>query len=139
VAERVGRGLPFEGSPVVARARRLPAAVWFVLLVALGLLAAVVVAVVGHTNNPLDAEVRNFQVDSPARITVSYQVTKSPLSTSRCQLQAVDVDHDVVGTSDDTVGPTQHNQKTTIRSVTITTSQPAVSAQMGSCSLLHTS
>lgn len=139
MAERIGRGLPFEHSSAVARARRLPAAVWFVLLVAVALLAAVVVAILGHTSNPLDAEVRNFQVESATRITVSYEVTKSTLSTSRCALQAVDVDHDVVGTSYDVVGPTDHNQKTTIRSVSIVTTSPAVSAQLGTCSLLHTS
>ncbi len=139
MAERVGRGLPFEGSPMLARARRLPASLWFVILVVLALVVAVIVAIVAHTSNPLDAEVRNFSVTSPTATSVTYQVTKSPLSTSRCQVQAVDVDHDVVGTTDDVIGPTDHNQRTTVKTVTVKTTTIAVSAQLGTCSLLHTS
>jgi hypothetical protein len=139
VAERVGRGLPFEGSATLARARRLPAYLWFVVLVVLALLVAVGVAIVGHTNHPLDAEVRNFTVTDATATSVTYQVTKSPLSTSRCQVQAVDVDHDIVGTTNDVIGPTDHNQRTTVKTVTVRTSAIAVSAQIGTCSLLHTS
>jgi hypothetical protein len=140
VAERVGPRLPGEGSALVARARALPAAAWVVLLVALGVVAAVVVAVVGHNSNRLDYEVDgSFVGGNPKAFTLDYEVTKSPLATAQCVLQAEDADHSVVGQLTDTVGPTDHNQRRTVRTVTIHTTDQAVTAEIASCHLVHTS
>jgi uncharacterized membrane protein YqiK len=132
VAERVGRGLPGEHSALLARARQLPAAVWFVILVVAALLVAVGVSIVFHNSNPIVS-------DNPKAFVVTYQVTKSTLSTSRCEIQAEDQYMTVVGTVYDVVGPTGKNQRTTVRTLTIPTTDQAVSASVISCHLLHTS
>jgi hypothetical protein len=140
VAERVGRGLPGEHSALLARARQLPAAVWFVILVVAALLVAVGVSIVFHNSNPIDAEMHGgFVSDNPKAFVVTYQVTKSTLSTSRCEIQAEDQYMTVVGTVYDVVGPTGKNQRTTVRTLTIPTTDQAVSASVISCHLLHTS
>ncbi len=140
MAERVGRGLPGEHSAALARARQLPAAVWFVLLVAAALVVAVVVAIVFHQSHPLEAEIEGgFVGGDPRAFTFSYEVTKSTLSTSACELQAQDEDHSVVGDVTDTVGPTPHNQTRTVRRVTIPTTGQAVTAVIVGCHTVHTS
>lgn len=136
MAERVGRRLP--GGSLVARARELPGAVWLVLLVAGAVVAAVVVAVVGHSSNPLTANiVGGFRSDDPHAFTFSYTVTKNPLATSECEIEVQDGSHEKVGSVVDTVGPTPNNVRTTRKQLVVPTRDQGVTAIIDRCHLLH--
>lgn len=137
MAERVGRTLP--GGTLLARAAKLPSAVWVVLLVAAAVLVGIVVAIVGHNSNPLTANVLGgFKADNPHAFTVSYQVTKNPQATSECDIEVQDEYHDTVGSVIDTIGPTANNVKTTTKQLVIKTTGQGVTAIIDRCHLLHT-
>ncbi|HEX7353764.1 MAG TPA: DUF4307 domain-containing protein [Mycobacteriales bacterium] len=136
MAERVGRTLP--GEELAARAKHVPAAVWLVLLVAAGIVAAIVVSVVGHSSNDVTATVLGgFRADNPRAFTVSYEVTKNPRSTSECEIEVQDENHDKVGSVIDTIGPTANNVTTTRKQLVIPTSGQGVTAIIDRCHLLH--
>ncbi|MGH3745740.1 MAG: DUF4307 domain-containing protein [Mycobacteriales bacterium] len=136
MAERVGRSL---GGALAQRAARVPGAVWVLLLVVAAVVVGIVVAIVGHTSNPLSAHVLGgFTADDPRAFTVSYEVTKNPQSTSECDIEVQDENHDKVGEVIDRVGPTANNVKTTRKQLVIPTSGQGVTAVIDRCHLLHT-
>ncbi len=134
MAERVGRGA--LGQSLAVRARRLPPAVWFVLLVAAALVVAVVVAVVGHKSDPLSATVSGVDVQNdPSHFTFTYEVTKNPLSTADCIFQIQDEDHDIITRATEVAPPNNSNQHTLDHTVTVDTSRQGVTAIVQSCQL----
>ncbi|HEY5334901.1 MAG TPA: DUF4307 domain-containing protein [Mycobacteriales bacterium] len=136
MAERVGRTLP--GGALLARAQKLSGAVWIVLLVAGALVVGIVVAIVGHNSNPLNATVLGgFTADNPHAFTVSYEVTKHPLATSECDIEVQDENHNKVGEVIDTIGPTANNATSTTKRLVIPTTGQGVTAIIDRCHLLH--
>jgi hypothetical protein len=135
VAERVDQ----RGALIKAQLGRVPAPAWFGLLIAGGVLVAALVQLVGTGGG---SKVSSELVSLPAgastsSLPVRYQVSTPTHTAVRCEVDAVGSDHAVVGTVMDTVPARADDSHTTVRTIVVSTTKRAVSADVGSCTVVR--
>jgi hypothetical protein len=137
VAERVDQ----RALRLSAQLSRVPTLGWLALLVTGGILAAVIVSVVGAATG--GDKVSSQLVSLPPGATstalpVRYQVVAPADKPAQCEIDAVGKDFGVVGTLIDKIPARADGDRTTTRSIVVRTSVLAVSANIINCKVLHT-
>lgn len=117
------------------RLRQVPTAGWLVLLIAGALLAAILVAVLV---TPKKATITTQLLalpggTNPTALDVRYRIDKPSHADVTCTVQAIDEDHDVVGSIADTTPARSDTSRTSTRAVTVPTSKQAVTAEITGC------
>ena len=109
---------------------------WFAPAVVLAVLAAVVIAWLGVSTlrDPVQWQDVGFSITGPESIDVTFQVTKDPGATARCQVRALSRSFAEVGVRSVDVGPSADRaQRVTVR---IATSELAVTGTVGRCTVV---
>lgn len=134
VAERVNtRTVAFSG-----QLRRVPTAAWLVLLIAGGVVTAILVSVlVTPTKATISTHLVAFPGgDDPRQFVVRYQIEKPSHADVTCTVQAIGIEHDIVGSVPDTTPARDDTTRTSTRDVTVPTTKQAVSAEITQCQVV---
>lgn len=137
MAERVNQ----RGMNIAAQLARVPNAVWFALLVVGGIVVAAIVQFAGGGSGPqVSGELVSLPAGATAsRLPVEYRVSGPENEAVRCRIDAIGKDHGVVGTTTDTVLPHAAGRGRTGRTIVVSTTKLAVSADINSCAVVQAS
>jgi hypothetical protein len=117
--------------------QRVPTAAWLVLLIVGGVLTAIIVSVTVSDKPPtISTQLTALPKGSDAtHFLVRYQIDKPSHADVTCTIQAVGVNHDIVGSVNDVTPARTDTQRQTIRQISVPTSKLAVSADITDCSV----
>ncbi|WP_285727416.1 DUF4307 domain-containing protein [Psychromicrobium xiongbiense] len=115
------------------RTRLTPRNRWILLGIA-AVLALSFVAWLALGRGPgADVKVVSFNVTDATQTRVDFQVTKDAASTAKCEVQALDQGHGIVGWQIITVPPSTTGQSMTSLSALVATDSLAVSVNVDTC------
>ncbi len=137
MAERVGFGHA-QRDRLIAKAARVPTALWFVMLVLGGVITAAIISVVVTSGkSSITGTLAGLPAGSNAhQFVVRNQVDKAPQAKGICVITVEDHSDDTVGTFTDTIEPSSSQQRQTDRTVIVPTSRAAVAVAGISCHLV---
>jgi len=115
----------------------MPTAGWIVLLIAGGVITALIVSVVAvPSKSAITTQLAGLPSGSTAQqFNVRYDIDKPSHADVTCTVQALGGDHSVVGSISDTTPARNDSKRSITRQVTVPTTKQAVSAQIVDCEI----
>jgi len=135
MAERVNQ----RGEAIGRRLRQVSTGTWLVLLVAGALLTALIVSLVssGHKDTVTTRLTALPAGGDDTHLPVRYEIVKPSHTEVRCRVDAIGVEHDVVGSLVDVTPAWSTGKRSAVRDVTVPTTKKAVSADITDCTIVN--